>query len=419
MYTRGGMKKFVLAYSGGLDTSIIVRWLREHYECQVICVCVNTGNLGNLDTLRRRAAESGAYQLVIIDAREEFITDYLFPMIRARARYEEQYLLGTAIARPLQAGHQVRIALQEDATAVAHGCTGKGNDQVRFELCYRALAPHLKVIAPWRLWDIDSREKAIEYAERHGISLDGISRDNIYSRDSNVWHMSHEGGSLEDISHPAERDIYRLTHRSDEWPDSATDVTIRFEHAIPVAVDGASCAPLELLDRLNALAGKHGIGRVDIVEDRIIGIKSRGVYETPGGTVLYYALRELEAVTLDSEMREAKRLLADRYAKLVYEGKWYSPLRASLDAFMEQATKYVSGAITLSLYKGAISVHSRLPDAPIYKSDIASFDTGEYSPADASGFVQLYGLETELLAQQAVATPPPDKSKSRTYTFEQ
>ena len=413
------MDKFVLAYSGGLDTSIIVPWLKEHYTCQVICVCVNTGNLDNSEVLQKRAEASGASKLVIVDAREQFVTDYLFPMLRARASYEEKYLLGTSIARPLQAGHQVRVAMEEKAVAVVHGCTGKGNDQIRFELTYRALAPHLKVIAPWREWDIDSRESAIQYAKERDISLDGITKKNIYSRDANLWHMSHEGGALEDLREPIEisNDIYRLTASPVDAPDKPEELSITFERSVPVAVNGKKLSPVDIIETLNATGGRHAIGRVDIVEGRVIGMKSRGLYETPAGTLLYAALRELESLTLDSELWDIKRQLAEQYGKLVYAGKWYSPLRQSLDAFMERAARNVTGTITLSLYKGGMYPVRRSADVSLYRQDVASFSTGQYSNEHAGGFVRLYGLPTEHIAAQSPARVPADAGASEVYDF--
>lgn len=393
------VKKIALAYSGGLDTSIIIPWLKEHYPgAEVIAVCTNVGQNDDLSNLEAKAKASGASKLYLLDIREEFVRDYLFPMVRAGAIYEGKYLLGTSIARPLQAKHQVEVALKEGADAVAHGCTGKGNDQVRFELAYKALAPHLKVIAPWREWDIRSREDAIDYAEKHGIPLGKISKKNIYSRDANLWHMSHEGGELEDAWNRPKEEVFQLTKSPKDAPDRETEVEIEFEKAFPVAVDGQKLGPVELVEKLNALGAENGIGRSDVVETRLVGMKSRGVYETPGGTILFKALRELEMLTLDSDALHFKHLMAQRYAELVYGGKWFTTLRESLEAFMEKISEYITGKVRLALYKGNIIITGRTSPYSLYIKDLASFGESGYRHSDATGFINLYGLSTGVAA---------------------
>ncbi len=354
------IKKIVLAYSGGLDTSIIIPWLKDNYPgTEVVAVCTNVGQNDDLDGLEEKALASGASKLYLKDIRKEFVEDYLYPLIRSGAVYEGKYLLGTSIARPLQAKVQVEVALKEQADAVAHGCTGKGNDQVRFELTYKALAPQLKVIAPWRLWNIRSREDAVEYAEKHHIPLGNISKKNIYSRDANLWHMSHEGGDLEDPWNRPEGSLFQLTVSPQDAPDKETEVTVEFRKGMPAGVDGEELKPLEIIEKLNKLGAENGIGRSDVVETRLVGMKSRGVYETPGGTILFKALRELEMLTLDSDALHFKELMAQRYAELVYGGKWFTTLRESIDAFMEKISEYVTGSVKLSLYKGNIIISGR------------------------------------------------------------
>ena len=389
------LKKIVLAYSGGLDTSIIIPWLKENYPgAEIVGVCTDVGQDEDFGEMEKRALASGASKLYVRDIREEFVTDYLFPMLRAGAIYEGKYLLGTSIARPLQAKHQVDVALEEGADAVAHGCTGKGNDQVRFELTYKALAPHLKVIAPWRLWEINSREQAIEYARKKNIPLHGITEKNIYSRDWNLWHMSHEGGELENTWTSPQPDMYRLTSSPQDAPDRETEVVIDFERAIPVAVNGKKLAPLEILAELNRIGGENGVGRTDLVETRLVGMKSRGVYETPGGTILFKALRELEMITLDFDTLGMKNQLALRYADIVYSGKWFTPFREAMDAYMEKASEYVTGSVRMILYKGNTIITGRKSDFSLYIEDLASFGESAYDHSDATGFINLYGLAT-------------------------
>ena len=388
------VKKIVLAYSGGLDTSIIIPWLKEHYAgAEVVAVCTDVGQNEDLSGLERKAKASGASKLHLVDARDEFVRDYLFPMLRSGALYEGKYLLGTSIARPLQAKIQVDIALQEGADAVSHGCTGKGNDQVRFELAYKALAPQLIVIAPWRLWDIRSREDAIDYAGAHGIDLGSISKKNIYSRDMNAWHLSHEGGDLEDPWNRPQEPLFQLTKSPKDAPDRETEVTIDFEQGIPVAIDGKRMAPFDLLLAANRLGAENGIGRADVVENRRVGMKSRGVYETPGGTILYAALRELEMLTLDADTLHYKQTAAAVYADLVYGGKWFTPLRDALEAFMVKVSEHTTGSVRLALYKGNIVIAGRKSPFSLYQKDLASFGASVgYDHADATGFINLYGL---------------------------
>jgi argininosuccinate synthase len=389
------IKKIVLAYSGGLDTSIIIPWLKENYPgTEVIGVCTNVGQDEDFKEMEKRALASGASKLHVRDIREELVTDYLFPMLRAGAIYEGKYLLGTSIARPLQAKHQVEVALEEGADAVAHGCTGKGNDQVRFELTYKALAPQLKVIAPWRLWDITSREQAIEYARKKDIPLHGISEKNIYSRDWNLWHMSHEGGELENPWNSPKEDMFRLTRSPQDAPDKETEVVIDFERGIPVAVNGKKLKPLDILSTLNQLGAENGVGRTDLVETRLVGMKSRGVYETPGGTILFKALRELEMITLDFDTLGMKNQMALRYADIVYSGKWFTPFREAMDAYMVKASEYVTGSVRVVLYKGNTIITGRKSEYSLYIEDLASFGESAYDHSDATGFINLYGLST-------------------------
>ncbi len=399
MSDQENIKKIVLAYSGGLDTSIIIPWLRENYAgAQVLCVCSNVGQDEDWDAMEKKALASGASSFEVADIREEFVSEFLFRLLRAGAIYEGKYLLGTSIARPLQAKVQVDVALREGADAVAHGCTGKGNDQVRFELTYKALAPHLEVIAPWRLWNIHSRSQAIEYAKQHDIPLGDISEKNIYSRDWNIWHMSHEGGELESPWNRPNEEMYQLTNSPQSAPDQETEITLAFEKARPVALDGEELEPLELVERLNRLGCEHAIGRTDLVETRLVGMKSRGVYETPAGTILFRALRELEMITLDFETLGMKNQLALKYADIVYAGKWYTHFRESMEAYMATASEYVTGEVRLALYKGNVIVTGRRSPYSLYLEDLASFGESSYDHKDATGFINLYGLSTGVEA---------------------
>jgi argininosuccinate synthase len=396
---KDGIKKIVLAYSGGLDTSIIIPWLKENYPgAEVVAVCTNVGQEDDLSGLEKKALASGASKLYLLDVREEFVKDFLFPILRAGAIYEDKYLLGTSIARPLQAMHQVEVALKEKADAVAHGCTGKGNDQVRFELAYKALAPHLKVIAPWRLWNIRSREEAIDYAKAHNVDLGKITKQKIYSRDGNLWHLSHEGGELEDPWNRPVEDMFQLTRSPQQAPDRETEITVDFEKGIPVGLNGKKMSPLAIVEEANRLGAENGIGRADLVETRQVGMKSRGVYETPGGTILFTAHRELEMMTLDADALHFKRQVALRYSELVYGGKWFTPLREALEAFMAKVSEYTTGSVRLVLYKGNLIVAGRSSPYSLYLKDLASFGASSYDHADATGFINLYGLATGVAA---------------------
>lgn len=399
MNTKDKTSKICLAYSGGLDTSIIIPWLKENYaNPEIVAVCTNVGQLEDWDAVEKKAYASGASQYYLVDCREELVSSYLYPMLRAGAIYEGHYLLGTAIARSLQARKQVEIAIRENCDALAHGCTGKGNDQVRFELTYKALAPHLNVIAPWRIWDIHSREQAIAYAESHNLDLGEISRENIYSRDWNLWHMSHEGGALENPWKEPEESMFRLSSSPQNAPDEMAQVSIDFEKGIPVGLDGKKMDAVPLLEKLNAIGSKNGIGRMDIVETRLVGMKSRGVYETPGGTLLHRALRDLEMFTINHEALSLKHKLAHDYADLVYAGKWFTTARVSLDAFMQSVSAYTSGSVRLLLYKGNVTVVGRQSEYALYLEELASFGETSYKHSDADGFIKLYGLSTGVTA---------------------
>jgi argininosuccinate synthase len=393
-------KKVALAYSGGLDTSIIIPWLKEHYKCEIVAVCGDIGQGGEeLEGLKEKALKSGASEVYVEDMREEFVSDYLWKLVRSGAVYEHKYLLGTSIARPLLAKRQAEVALRTGCDALAHGCTGKGNDQVRFELTYKAIAPHLPVIAPWREWDIVSREDAIEYARTHNVPI-AQSAAKIYSRDRNIWHISHEGGELEDPANAAPDHIWMLSKSPEQAPAKPAEVTIGFQHGIPVSLNSQhELTAVGLLEQLNALGGEHGIGRIDLVENRFVGMKSRGCYETPGGAILIAAIRELEALTLDGRTLHYKQKLSLDYAEMVYNGLWFTPLRDSLDAFFEEVAKPVTGEITLRLYKGNLEPVSRKSPNSLYSLDIASFTMGaSYDQKDALGFINLIGLPIKVRA---------------------
>ncbi|MGC8795297.1 MAG: argininosuccinate synthase [Bryobacteraceae bacterium] len=392
-------KKVALAYSGGLDTSVIIPWLKENYGCEVVAVC---GNIGQgeeeLAGLEEKARRTGASEVYIEDLREEFVTQYLWPLVRAGAVYEHKYLLGTSIARPLLAKKQVEIALKTGCDALAHGCTGKGNDQVRFEMAYKALAPHLRVIAPWREWEIRSREDALAYAARHNVPVTATATK-IYSRDRNLWHISHEGGPLEDPANPAPEDVWMITRSPREAPDEPAEVTIGFESGRPVSVNGERLGPVAIVETLNRIGGEHGVGRVDLVENRFVGMKSRGCYETPGGTLIVTALRELEALTLDRNLMHYKQRLALDYAELVYNGFWFTPLREALDAFFEKVAESLTGEVTLRLFKGNVEPVARRSPNSLYAVEIASFTMGAgYDQKDAEGFINLVGLPVRVRA---------------------
>jgi argininosuccinate synthase len=392
------VEKCVLAYSGGLDTSVIVAWLRENYGCEVICFTADLGQDEELDGLEEKALASGASKIYVEDLRGEFVTDYIFPTLAAGAVYERQYLLGTSFARPLIAKRMVEIAEMEGADAIAHGCTGKGNDQVRFELSVKALNPRLKVIAPWREWDIRSREDALEYAAAHNIPV-SQSKKSIYSRDRNLWHISHEGGCLEDPWEEPHEDMFVLSVRPEDAPDEPAYVVIDFREGCPVRLDGVSMGPVELLTALNTLGGQHGIGRVDMVENRLVGIKSHGVYETPGGTILYKAHQGLEELCLSGDVMHYKDLLAQQYAELVYNGRWFTPLREAIDAFVRVTQEPVTGSVRLKLYKGNCTVVGRKSPYSLYREDYATFGEDDvYDQKDAAGFINLYGLSMKVRA---------------------
>ena len=387
-------EKVVLAYSGGLDTSIMITWLKETYNCEVIAMCANLGQDDELDGLEEKAIKTGASKVYIEDLREEFIKDYLYPTLKAGAIYERKYLLGTSFGRPLIAKKLVEIAQKEGATMVAHGATGKGNDQVRFELAFMALDPSLKIIAPWKdpKWTMHSREACIEYADAHGIPVPQAKK-RIYSEDRNIFHISHEGGDLEDPSKGANDDVFTLSNTLENAPDESEIVSIAFKEGEPISVNGKKGTPLELLTLLNELGSKHAIGQMDLVENRLVGIKSRGVYETPGGEILYAAHRELEELVLDRDTLHYKDQLSLKYADLVYDGKWFEPLRNALDAFVNSTQKNVTGEIKFKLYKGNVVPAGKTADKSLYIEDLASFtDTELYDQKDAIGFIKLFGL---------------------------
>jgi argininosuccinate synthase len=384
-------KKVVLAYSGGLDTSIIIPWLKENYGCEVIAMIGDVGQREDLQAAYHKALATGAASASIEDLREEFVRDYIWPTLRAGAVYEHTYLLGTSMARPVLAKRQAEIALKLGADGLAHGCTGKGNDQVRFELAYKAIAPNVQIIAPWREWDIDSREDAIAYAEKHNVPVEQ-SKKNIYSRDRNIWHLSHEGGELEDPANSPAETMWQWIVSPERAPEKAEEVEIGFESGSPNSVNGAKLGPVELLNTLNDIAARHGIGRTDIVENRLVGMKSRGAYETPGGTLLITAHRELEALTVDRETSHFQQALSLRYAELVYYGLWFSPLRTALDGFFSLSQQRVTGAVGLKLWKGTLTVTKRVSPFSLYRTDLASFTMGRYNPKDAEGFINLFAL---------------------------
>ena len=392
-------KKVALAYSGGLDTSIIIPWLKENYGCEVVAVCGDIGQGGDeLSGLEEKARKTGASEVHVADMREEFVSEYLWRLVRAGGEYEHKYLLGTSIARPLLAKRQVEVALATGCDALAHGCTGKGNDQVRFELTYKALAPHLTVIAPWREWNIVSREDAIAYAAAHDVPISQTTAK-IYSRDRNIWHISHEGGALEDPANAAPEDVWMLTRSRTDAPDQSAEVTIGFERGRPVSLNGKSRSAVALLEGLNQIGGEHGIGRIDLIENRFVGMKSRGCYETPGGTIIMAAHKELEALTLDRNLAHYKQKLALDYAEMVYNGLWFTPLRESLDAFFEKASESTTGEVRMKLYKGTLQPVSRKSPYSLYSLDIASFTMGaEYDQLDARGFINLIGLPIQVRA---------------------
>ncbi len=392
-------EKVVLAYSGGLDTSIIIPWLKENYNCDVIAMIADVGQGEDIDAVVEKAHKTGAAKVIVKDLREEFLRDYVFPALRAGAEYEHKYLLGTSLARPVIAKHQVEVALQENATALAHGCTGKGNDQVRFEHAFQALAPELKVIAPWREWTLKSREDCLDYAEQRGISVTA-SREKIHSRDRNIWHLSHEGGELEHPANAPFDSTWQISNSPQDAPDREEVVTIGFEAGTPVSVNGQKLDPVALVELLNEIGGRNAIGRIDLVENRFVGIKSRGCYETPGGTLLLTAHRELEALCLERDLAHFKQQISLKYAEIVYYGLWFTPLREALDAFVNQTQKDVTGSVTLKLYKGNIAIGGRESEFSLYRTDLSSFTMGDsYDQKDAEGFIRILGLPARSMAR--------------------
>jgi argininosuccinate synthase len=414
------IRTIALAYSGGLDTSIIVPWLKERYGARIICVAADIGQGNELEGVRAKAIASGADECYVEDLRQEFVENFVWPTLRAGAIYGRKYLLGTSMGRPLIARRQVEIARQVGADALAHGCTGKGNDQVRFELTYAAFAPDLPVIAPWREWDIRSREDAIAYAESRKIPV-AATRDKIYSRDRNVWHISHEGGVLEQPAVAPPSDLYMMTTAPQDAPDQPEEVTIGFNSGTPVSVNGAELDAVDLVVALNAIGGRHGVGRIDLVEDRLVGMKSRGVYETPGGTLLYSAHSELEQLVLDRRTLAAKDLIAPRYADLVYEGRWWTTEREAYDAFVNLTQERVTGSVTLRLFKGTASVIGRESEHALYDERFVTFGEDDvYQQSDAAGFIRLYGLSARVRAirdqEMAAHRESETKSDSRERT---
>ena len=393
--------KIVLGYSGGLDTSVIVPWLRENYRAEVICMAADVGQRGGVEKLAAKAFATGASAFFGEDLREEFLEDYILPVLRAGAVYSRKYLLGTAMARPVISRRMVEVARRTGADALAHGCTGKGNDQLRFELSFAALAPDLKVVAPWREWDITSREDAFAYARARGISLDGVDEEKLYSRDENLWHISHEGGPLEDPANAPGPDVFVWTQDPGDAPDRPVELVLGFEAGVPVSIDGRPMSILALLTELNEVGSEHAVGRADIVEDRVVGIKSRGVYETPGGTILLTALQELEQLVLSRSALALKDSLAPRYADLVYEGRWWTPEREAIDATVDSLMSNVTGTVRLRLFKGQATVLARQAPVSLYDTDLASFGASEgYAHAAASGFVKLFALPQRAVAAQ-------------------
>src|SRR5690348_15574177 len=395
-------EKVVLAYSGGLDTSIIIPWLKENYDCEVIAMVGDVGQGDDIEAVVKKAYATGASNVFVEDLREEFLAGYVFPALKAGAVYEHKYLLGTSLARPVIAKRQVEIALREGATAVAHGCTGKGNDQVRFEMAYQALAPELKVIAPWREWSLKSREDCLDYAEQHGIPV-AASREKIHSRDRNLWHISHEGGELEDAANAPFESTWQMTKSPKEAPDREEQVQIGFVQGVPISVNGMEMDAVSLVELLNEIGARNAIGRVDLVENRFVGIKSRGCYETPGGTLLIAAHRELEALCLERDVSHFKQHIGLKYAELVYFGLWFTPLREALDAFVESTQKNMTGTATLSLYKGNVSIVSRESEHSLYRTDLSSFTMDDsYDQKDAAGFIRILGLPSRSRARTRV-----------------
>lgn len=410
------IKKVVLAYSGGLDTSVIVPWLIENYGCEVICYTADIGQGEELSGLPAKAKASGATKIYIEDLKEEFARDYLMPLLKSGAIYERKYLLGTSVARPLIAYHLVKTAHKEGADAIAHGCTGKGNDQVRFELTAMALDPRLKVIAPWREWNIRSREDALAYAQSHNIPVSSTLKS-IYSRDRNLWHLSHEGGLLEDPWNEPEEEMYQMSVSPENAPDQPEVISLEFEKGIPIKLNDTYLPPHELIAALNEIGGRHAIGRVDLVENRLVGMKSHGVYETPGGTILIAAHQELEALCLDRDTLHFKEIIAHRYAELVYYGQWFTPLREALDQFINKTQEPVSGTVKLKLYKGNIIIAGRKSPESLYREDFATFGQDDvYNQKDAQGFITLFGLPMKVQAMRKIHKKSPAQYDQPDYT---
>ncbi|NNG66876.1 argininosuccinate synthase [Caldanaerobacter subterraneus] len=406
-------EKVVLAYSGGLDTSVIIPWLKENYECEIIAVCVDVGQREDLRYIKDKALASGASKVYIEDVKEEFVKDYIFPTLKAGAIYEGKYLLGTSMARPLIAKKLVEIAHKEGAKAIAHGATGKGNDQVRFEVSIRALDPSIKIIAPWRIWELKSREDEIEYAKKKGIPIP-VTKEKIYSVDSNLWHVSHEGGDLEDPWNEPKSDIYDMVTPPEKVSDKPEYVYIEFEKGIPVKVNGKTLSPVKLIEELNEIGGRNGVGIVDLVENRLVGMKSRGVYETPAGTLLYIAHRELEYLVLDKETMRFKDLVAQKYADLVYNGLWFSPLKTALDVFIDETQKNVTGVVRLKLYKGNVINAGAKSPYSLYNEEFATFGKDEvYNQKDAEGFINLFGLSLKIRALMEMGRKDMDEAVGR------
>jgi len=400
-----GIKKIVLAYSGGLDTSVILPWLKERYRCPVIAFAAELGQGSELTGIKKKALASGASKCVVADLRRAFVEEYLWPLLKSGAVYENGYLLGTSIARPLIAAEQVRVAHEEGADAVAHGATGKGNDQVRFELTYMSLDPALKIIAPWKdpAFELTSREAAVDYAKKHGIPIEQ-SKKNIYSRDRNIWHISHEGADLEDPANEPNDKLFVISNPISKTPARPQYVEIGFEKGIPVRLNGKKVPSVKLLERLNQLGGRHGVGQVDLVENRLVGMKSRGVYETPGGAILQAAHRALESICLDRDTAQTKQQLGLRYAQLVYNGQWFTPLRRAMDAFFDSTQQHVSGSVRMKLFKGhCLSAGIQSPNS-LYSTELASFTMDEdFDGTDANGFIRLFGLGAKIAAKKQSA----------------
>jgi len=391
-------KKVIIAYSGGLDTSVILTWLKKEFGYDVIAACVDVGQQDDFEEVKKKAIATGASKVYVIDVKDEFISDFVFPTLKAGAIYEDDYLLGTSFARPLIAKKLVELAEEEGAFAIAHGATGKGNDQVRFEVTVKALNPYLEIIAPWRMWDLKSREDCIDYAEKHQIPIE-VTKEKIYSMDQNLWHLSHEGGNLENTWNMHDMDMYQMCAAPEEAPDKAEFVEIEFEKGTPFKVNGETLSPAEMVENLNALGGKHGVGVIDIVENRLVGMKSRGVYETPGGTILFKAHKALEKIVLDKATMHFKQGLSEKYAELVYNGMWFCPLREALDGFIDVTQKEMDGTVKLKLYKGNCMVVASKSPNTLYSEDFVTFGEDDvYNQRDADGFINLFALPLTIKA---------------------